>query len=56
VDLNQQKNFMFFLCFNSENKPSDYQIDSRDVINNLAPFGAADKSGSIQRERVLLIQ
>ena len=47
---------MFFLYFNRKNKPSDYQIDSRDVIQHLTPFGAADKSGSIEKGRVLLVQ
>ena len=47
---------MFFLYFNRKNKPSDYQIDSRDVIQNLTPVGAADKSGLIEKGRVLLVQ
>ncbi len=47
---------MFFLWFNRNNKPSDYPIDSRDVIKNLTPFGAADKSGCFKNDTVLLVQ
>jgi len=47
---------MFFLYFNRKNSPSNCPIDSRKVIQDLMPFGAADKSGSIEKERVLLVQ
>ena len=47
---------MFFLYFNRRNKPSDYQVDSREVLKNLAPFGAPDKSGCFKNDSVLMVQ
>ena len=47
---------MFFLCFNRGNKPSDDLIDSRDIIQNLAPFGQPDKSGFFKNDAVLFVQ
>ena len=35
---------------------SGCQIDSRDIIRNLMPLGTPDRSGSIEKERVLLVQ
>jgi len=46
---------MFFLKFRRNNKPLDYQVDAQDVIHRLVPFGTADKSGFIKKNRVLLV-
>jgi len=47
---------MFFLYFDRKNSASNYQIDSRKVIQDLMPFGTPDKSGAIKKGRVLLVQ
>ena len=47
---------MFFLRFDRMHESPVDPMDARDVIQHLVPFGQADKSGSMEKGRVLLVQ